>query len=120
MIEQTLRNKTRRRIHLRIRKRFQSQAERPRLSVFRSQKHIYGQVVNDLEGRTLAAASSVEKTFPQNKGTTLAAAQQVGKLLAQRALEKGIRQVAFDRGGYKYHGRVKALAEAARQAGLQF
>jgi len=120
MIEQTLRNRARKRVHLRIRKRIRGKSERPRLNVFRSQKHIYAQVVNDLEGRTLAAASSVEKDFPQAKGGTLAAAQQVGKLLAGRALEKGIRQVAFDRGGYQYHGRVKALAEAARGAGLQF
>jgi large subunit ribosomal protein L18 len=120
MIQQILRNQTRMRIHSRIRKKIRGAGERPRLNVFRSQKHIYAQVVDDLKGHTLAAASSVEKDFSVKSGGSVAAAQAVGKLVAQRAQEKGVRQVAFDRGGYHYHGRIKALAESAREAGLQF
>ena len=120
MIEPQRRNETRKRIHLRIRKKIRGGAERLRLNVFRSQKHIYAQIVDDTRGQTLAAASSVEKDFSDKRGSTVASAKQVGKLVAQRAQEKGIRQVAFDRGGYHYHGRIKALAEAAREAGLQF
>jgi large subunit ribosomal protein L18 len=120
MIKQLLRNKTRVRVHSRIRKQLRGHAERPRLNVFRSQKHIYAQIVDDRKGHTLAAANSREKTFPEKKGGTVAAATAVGKLVAQRAQEQGIRQVAFDRGGYQYHGRVKALAEGAREAGLKF
>jgi large subunit ribosomal protein L18 len=88
--------------------------------VFRSQKHIYAQVVDDIGGRTLAAAGSTEKELRGGKGGTVASAKEVGKRVAQRAQEKGIQQVAFDRGGYQYHGRVKALADAAREAGLKF
>jgi large subunit ribosomal protein L18 len=120
MIQPIQRSETRRRIHVRIRKRVRGSAEQPRLNIFRSQKHIYAQVIEDRQGRTLAASSSVEKNFPQPKGSTVAAAKEVGKRLAQRAQENGIRRVAFDRGGYQYHGRVRALAEAAREAGLQF
>ena len=120
MITQTARNKARQRIHARIRKRLGGTAERPRLNVFRSLKHISAQVIDDTRGATLAAASSVDKDFPLRGGGNVAAAREAGKLIAQRALGKGIRQVAFDRGGYAYHGRVKALADAAREAGLQF
>jgi large subunit ribosomal protein L18 len=120
MIQQILRNKTRARIHRRIRKTVRGESARPRLNVFRSQKHIYAQVVDDLTGRTLAAAGSVEKDFSVKSGGTVLAAKQVGKLVAGRAQEKGIRQVSFDRGGYQYHGRIKALADAAREAGLKF
>ncbi|MBI3933459.1 MAG: 50S ribosomal protein L18 [Acidobacteria bacterium] len=120
MIQQQRRNETRRRIHDRIRRKIRGAAERPRLNVFRSQKHIYAQVVDDSHGRTLVAASSIEKEFPGKSGGTVESAKQVGKLVAQRAQEKGIRQVAFDRGGYQYHGRIKALADAAREAGLEF
>jgi len=120
MIKQQLRNATRSRIHSRIRKRIRGAADRPRLNVFRSQKHIYAQIVDDAQGRTLVAASSLEKDFAEKKAGTVASAKLVGKLTAQRAQEKGIRQVAFDRGGYQYHGRIQALAEAAREAGLQF
>lgn len=120
MMQQPIRNQMRKRVHLRIRKKLRGQPERPRLNVFRSSKHIYAQVVDDTKGCTLAAASSLEKGSPQKSGGTLAAAKEVGKQIAQRALEKGIRQVALDRGGYQYHGRVKALAEAAREGGLQF
>ncbi len=94
---------------------------RPRLSVFRSSKHIYAQVINDLEGNTVAAASSVEKDLREaGKGSDTDAARRVGELIAQRAKEAGIETVVFDRGSYRYHGRVKALADAAREAGLSF
>ena len=114
------RNKVRKRVHERIRKGLAGTGERPRLNVFRSLQHVYAQVIDDTRGSTLVAASSLDKDFPLRGGGNVAAAREVGKLIAQRALEKGIRQVAFDRGGYRYHGRVKALADAAREAGLQF
>ncbi len=97
-------------------------ADRPRLSVFRSSKHIYAQLIDDGKGVTIAAASSLDRELKGNlpKGTDKAAAAVVGKLLAERAQKAGIREVVFDRGAYKYHGRVKALADAAREAGLAF
>jgi large subunit ribosomal protein L18 len=96
--------------------------ERPRLSVFRSSKHIYAQVIDDRKGATVAAASSLEKELRASlkTGADIGAAKAVGKLLAERAVKNGVKQVAFDRGGYLYHGRVKALAEAAREGGLDF
>ena len=95
---------------------------RARLSVFRSSKHIYAQIIDDLKGETLAAASTMEKTMRGDgkKGTNVEAAKAVGKLIAERAKEKGIKDVVFDRGGYLYHGRIKALADAAREGGLNF
>jgi large subunit ribosomal protein L18 len=95
---------------------------RARLSVFRSSKHIYAQVIDDVKGTTVAAASSLEKTLREGAktGANIAAAKAVGKLIAERAKEKGIKDVVFDRGGYLYHGRVKALADAAREGGLNF
>jgi large subunit ribosomal protein L18 len=94
---------------------------RARLSVFRSSKHIYAQLIDDDKGVTLAAASTMEKTMREaGKGADIAAAKAVGKLIAERAKEKGIKHIVFDRGGYIYHGRVKSLAEAAREAGLEF
>src|SRR3954470_14839767 len=95
---------------------------RPRLSVFRSSKHIYAQVIDDLKGETLASASSLEKEMRDtgNTGANIDAAKAVGKLLAERAVKKGVKEVIFDRGGYLYHGRVKALADAARESGLSF
>jgi large subunit ribosomal protein L18 len=95
---------------------------RPRLSVFRSSKQIYAQVIDDVEGRTLAAASSLEKELRGRlkTGATVEAAQEIGRLLAERAVQAGVSEVVFDRSGYHYHGRVKALAEAAREGGLQF
>ena len=114
------RNKVRKRVHERIRKLLAGTGERPRLNVFRSLQHVYAQVIDDTRGSTLVAASSLDKDFPLRGGGNVAAAREVGKLIAQRSIEKGIRQVAFDRGGYRYHGRVKALADAAREAGLQF
>ena len=108
--------------HLRIRARVIGTSERPRLAVFRSLNHIYAQVVDDTTGRTLAAVDSRAPDFRQKAkaGGNVAAAKIVGELLAQRAKARGITQVVFDRGGYQYHGRVKALAEAARAAGLAF
>jgi len=95
---------------------------RPRLSVFRSSKHIYAQVIDDLKGETLASASSLEKTMRENgkTGADIDAAKAVGKLVADRAVKNGVTEVVFDRGGYLYHGRVKALADAAREGGLSF
>ena len=93
---------------------------RARLTVFRSSKHIYAQVIDDLKGGTVAAASSLEKDMRSKTGANVEAAKAVGKLVAQRAIEKGVKNVVFDRGGYLYHGRIKALADAAREGGLQF
>ncbi len=106
------------RIHTRIRRRVNGTPERPRLAVFRSVKHIYAQVIDDTKGHTVAAASSTEKSA--TNGGNLAGAKAIGKLVAERAKEKGVESVVFDRGGYHYHGRVKALADAAREAGLEF
>ena len=112
----------RRRIHYRIRKHVNGTAERPRMVVFRSNKQIYVQVVNDLEGTTLVAAASNDKVLAaQTKGKSgIEAAALVGKAIAERALAAGITQVSFDRGGYLFHGRVKSLADAAREGGLIF
>ena len=105
----------------RIRRRIKAVAgERPRLSVFRSSKHIYAQVIDDLKGETLASASSLEKEMREKTGANIDAAKAVGKLLAERAVKNGVKEVVFDRGGYLYHGRVKALADAARESGLSF
>ncbi len=111
-------NDIRLRIHKRIRRRVRGTEERPRLAVFRSLKHIYAQVIDDSKGHTLAAASSAEKSAPN--GGNIAGAKSVGKAVAERAKEKGVKSVVFDRGGYLYHGRIKALADAAREAGLEF
>ena len=105
--------------HNRVRGKISGSAERPRLSVFRSENHIYAQIINDVEGKTLAAASTVEKAFEGN-GSNIEAAKKIGALIAERALKKGIENVVFDRGGYIYHGRVQALAEGAREGGLKF
>lgn len=110
----------RRRIHTRIRDRVKGSPERPRLAIFRSLKHIYAQIVDDRAGRTLASASSAEKGSPTKSGGNLAGAKEIGKLVAERAQAQGVKQVVFDRGGFLYHGRIKALAEAAREAGLEF
>jgi large subunit ribosomal protein L18 len=93
---------------------------RARLTVFRSSKHIYAQIIDDLKGATVAAASSLEKDMRAKTGANVDAAKAVGKLVAQRAIEKGVKAVVFDRGGYLYHGRIKALADAAREGGLKF
>lgn len=121
MLTRVSKNDTRQRVHQRIRKKMMGTPERPRLNVYRSLNHIYVQLVDDLEGKTLVFASSAEgKKGERKTGGNLAAAKDVGKKVAQRAQEKGIKQVVFDRGGYLYHGRIKALADAAREAGLQF
>jgi len=109
------------RIHERIRKRLQGSETRPRLCVFRSNKHIYAQIVDESSGRTLVAASTLDADAKGGKTSgNVAAAKVVGKIVAKRAIDKGIQAVLFDRGGYIYHGRVRALAEAAREAGLKF
>ena len=112
-------NKLRQKRHMRVRNHLHGTAERPRLNVFRSLKHIYAQVIDDEKGTTLAAASSLDKDF-QGTGGNIAAAKAVGAAIAKKALEKGISEVVFDRGGYIYHGRVAALAQAARDGGLKF
>jgi large subunit ribosomal protein L18 len=110
------------RIHNRIRKKISGTGQRPRLAVFRSQSHIYAQVIDDDAGRTVCAASSLDKDLRASspKGATVAAAKSVGQLIATRAKEKGVAAVVFDRGGFQYHGRIKALADAAREGGLKF
>jgi large subunit ribosomal protein L18 len=121
-IRKLTRSAHRERLHRRVRRRVRGTPERPRLAVFRSLRHIYAQVIDDTAGRTLAAASSLDPAFRQQMqgGGNVAAARLVGRLVAERALAAGVRRVVFDRGGYKYHGRVRALAEAAREAGLEF
>lgn len=108
----------RRGVHSRIRKKVRGSAARPRLAVFRSLNHIYAQVIDDDSGRTLATASTTEKAIGAASGGNIAAAQQVGKAIAERAKAAGVSKVVFDRGGYVYHGRVKALLDATREAGL--
>ena len=119
MIHKIEKKEIRSRIHRRIRRKLRGTAERPRLAVFRSVAHIYAQVIDDAAGTTLVSASSVDKGGRTNGGN-VAAAKAIGKLVAERAKAKGIGRVVFDRGGYIYHGRVKALADAARAAGLEF
>ena len=108
--------------HMKIRNRFSGTAERPRLAVFRSNNHVYAQVIDDVAGKTLVSASTLEKDIKAELKNTddIEAATKVGDVVAKRALEKGIKAVVFDRGGYIYHGKVKALADAAREAGLEF
>ena len=108
----------RRGVHTRIRKKVSGTAERPRLAVFRSLNHIYAQVIDDVNGKTLASASTTEKDLKGKTGGNIEAAQKVGKSIAERALAAGVESVVFDRGGYLYHGRVKALLDATRAAGL--
>jgi large subunit ribosomal protein L18 len=119
VIRKTEKKTIRARVHRRIRRKLAGTAERPRLAVFRSVAHIYAQVIDDSQGATLVSASSVDKGARSNGGN-VAGAKVVGKLVAERAREKGIKSVVFDRGGFPYHGRVKALADAARAAGLEF
>ncbi len=116
------RDDIRRRIHNRIRKKVAGSAERPRLCVFRSQSHIYAQVIDDVKGGTLCSASSLDQELKGKfkRGSNVDAAKAVGQLIASRAKDKGVTAVVFDRGGFLYHGRVKALAEAAREGGLSF
>ncbi len=118
MIPQRQRNVIRQRVHFRIRQKMEGTTERPRLNVYRSLNHIYAQVIDDANGETLISASTLSAKL--KAGGNVAAAKEVGKLVAERAIEKGIKKVVFDRGGYLYHGRIKALADAAREAGLEF
>jgi len=122
MQQSVSRNAARRRIHVRIRSRLQGLAQLPRLNVYRSLQHLYVQIVDDARGHTLLAASTLDPEVRQTlkTGGNVAAAKALGQTLAKRALAAGISRVVFDRGGYAYHGRVKALAEAAREAGLKF
>ena len=119
MIKKPEKKEIRNRIHKRIRRKLSGTAARPRLAVFRSVAHIYAQVIDDAAATTLVSASTVDKGAKSNGGN-VTAAKAIGKLVAERAKEKGIKQVVFDRGGYQYHGRIKALADAAREAGLEF
>jgi large subunit ribosomal protein L18 len=118
MIRKISKDEIRQRIHKRIRRRVSGTSERPRLAIFRSVAHIYAQVIDDSKGVTIVAASSAEKDSSATGGN-VAAAKEIGKRVAERAKENGITKVVFDRGGYLYHGRVKALADAAREAGLE-
>ncbi len=114
--------KARKARHFRVRKKVSGTTEKPRLNIFRSVKHIYAQVIDDKSGRTIAAASSIDKELKGkiSSGANIKAAETVGTLIAERASGKGIKKIVFDRGGYLFHGRVKALAEAARKGGLEF
>jgi large subunit ribosomal protein L18 len=122
MIPDISKDKTRQRIHERIREKLNGSTERPRLNVYRSLNHIYAQVIDDSKGLTLVSASTAQGRTKGDKrtGGNVASAKAIGKLIAERAIEKGVKKVVFDRGGYLYHGRIKALAEAAREAGLEF
>jgi large subunit ribosomal protein L18 len=112
------RAEVRRAVHRRIRRKVQGTAQRPRLAIYRSLNHIYAQVIDDEQGRTIASASTTEKDLRGETGGNLDAARRVGRAIAERALSQGVARVVFDRGGYVYHGRVKALTDAAREAGL--
>ena len=118
MITQTKRNAIRQRIHDRIRRKLAGTGERPRLNVYRSLNHIYAQVIDDQKGETLVSASTL--SLKLKTGGNVASAKQIGKAVADLAVKQGIKKVVFDRGGYLYHGRIKALADAAREAGLEF
>ena len=122
MIKKPVNNEIRLRRHVRVRKKVKGTAERPRLNVFRGLTNIYAQIIDDTTGNTLVAASTLDKSLKGKLefGGNIEAAKEVGKMVAERAIEKGIKQVVFDRGGYLYHGRVKELAEAARAGGLEF
>lgn len=122
MITKVDKNKSRKKRHLRVRKKLTGTTIRPRLNVFRSSKHIYAQLIDDQQGVTIAAASSLDKEINEDisNGGNIEAAQKVGALIAKKAKTAGLEEVVFDRGGYLYHGRVKALADAAREEGLKF
>ncbi|MGV2942211.1 MULTISPECIES: 50S ribosomal protein L18 [Mesobacillus] len=119
MITKADKNATRRKRHARVRAKLSGTEARPRLNVFRSNKHIYAQLIDDVNGVTLASASTLDKEV-NVEGNNLEAAKQIGELIAKRAVEKGYKSVVFDRGGYLYHGRIQALADAARENGLEF
>ncbi len=119
MVNKPNSNKARLKRHRRVRAKIAGTAERPRLNVFRSSKHIYAQIIDDVNGVTLAAASSMDKDFEGNGGNK-DAARKIGQLIAKRAIDKNIEEVVFDRGGYLYHGRIAELADGARESGLKF
>jgi large subunit ribosomal protein L18 len=119
MFKKQDRQEARVRRHLRVRKKVSGTPEKPRLAVFRSEKNIYAQIIDDVNAVTLVAASSIDKDF-EGIGSNKEAAKAVGEAIAKRALDKGIKEVVFDRGGFVYHGRVQSLAEGAREAGLEF
>ena len=119
MISKVNKNQDRKKRHARVRLKVNGTAECPRLCVYRSLTHIYAQIIDDVAGSTLVSASTVEKSFEGN-GSNIEAAKKIGAIVAERALQKGIEEVVFDRGGYIYHGRVQALAEGAREGGLKF
>ena len=120
MITKLDKNATRRKRHARVRAKLSGTPARPRLNVFRSNKHIYAQIIDDMNGVTLASASTLDKDLNLESSSNIEAAQKVGELVAKRGVEKGITAVVFDRGGYLYHGRIQALADSARENGLQF
>ncbi|TDL60773.1 50S ribosomal protein L18 [Paenibacillus amylolyticus] len=122
MITKPDKNKARLKRHLRVRKKIQGTAARPRLNVFRSGKHMYAQIIDDVAGVTIASASTVDKELSPDikNGASVESARKVGELVAKRAKDKGVSNIVFDRSGYLYHGRIAALAEAAREAGLEF
>lgn len=122
MINKPIRNKDRKKRHLRVRKKISGTPQKPRLNVFKSAKNVYAQIIDDSNGTTLAAASSQDKQVSDiaQHGGNKEAAKLVGKLIGERAIEKGIEEVVFDRSGYIYHGRIKELSEGAREAGLKF
>jgi large subunit ribosomal protein L18 len=120
LMAQKSRQDIRRAVHQRIRQKVGGTGERPRLAIFRSVNHIYAQLIDDAQGVTVASASTTEKDWKGRSGGNIAAAKEIGKTIAERAKEKGVSRVVFDRGGYIYHGRVRSLAEAAREAGLEF
>ncbi|BBH24013.1 50S ribosomal protein L18 [Paenibacillus baekrokdamisoli] len=122
MITKGDKNKARLKRHLRVRKKINGTTQRPRLSVFRSSKHIYAQLIDDVLGVTVASASTLDKEIAEQvtNGGNIEAARKIGELIANRAKAKGVEQIVFDRGGYLYHGRIQALADAAREAGLEF
>jgi len=119
MIKKVDRDAKRRKRHLRIRRKLSGTSERPRLVVFRSEKHMYAQLVDDEAGKIITSASTIDKDVKIEKTWNVEAAKEIGKLIAEKAKAKGVTKVKFDRGGYQYHGRVKAVAEAAREAGLE-
>ncbi len=120
MITKLDKNAVRKKRHGRVRAKVSGTAERPRLNVYRSNQHIYAQLIDDVNKVTLASASTVEKDLNLESTGNVEAAQKIGELVAKRGIEKGVKVVVFDRGGYLYHGRIKALAESAREAGLEF
>ncbi|MFS0562436.1 50S ribosomal protein L18 [Terribacillus sp. 179-K 1B1 HS] len=120
MITKPAKNESRKRRHNRVRKSISGTSERPRLNVYRSNKHIYAQLIDDTTGKTLASASTKDASLNLEATSNVEAAQKVGEAVANRAKEAGVTTIVFDRGGYLYHGRVKALADAAREAGLKF